>query len=127
MIDYHQHYNTPHNADSAKVEPINTLAKLDKSVGEWWTHEEMRIVRQLLDDKDKRITELEAALAAASQWQPLPDGEYSVDGVNPSYRLSVSGGNLAAGWARSVNMDEIFIGEYRLFRRTPAAGADHAS
>lgn len=72
------------------------------------------------------LTGLRAALAALDEpptgWQPLPDGEYSVDGVNPSYRLSVSGGNLAAGWARSGNMDEIFIGEYRLFRRTPAAG-----
>ena len=122
---YYPYYNPPHNADSAKVEPISTLAKLDKSGGEWWTHEEMQIVRQALDEKDKRIAELEAALAAASQWQPIRNGVYAADHTGESFVihegfLNVEEVDIVTGEKR--NAEIALPPEYAICRRTPAAG-----
>lgn len=71
----------PHNADNAKIEPINHLAKLSSEKLTWWTAEEMFALRQVLDEKDKRIAELEAALAAATRYVPVEDGEYVHDSI----------------------------------------------
>lgn len=74
----------------------------------------------------RKGAELEAALAAASQWQPLPPGSHYIEYGDVSMMASIDGSLLSM-----CALDDEFYNvltiqldpnEYRLFRRTPAAG-----
>lgn len=78
--------------------------------------------------KDRRITELEAALAAASQWQPVEADTHIDCTVNHKYGVFLAvheQSTIEAYDPAGDTVEQVFVflpDNVRLCRRTPAAG-----
>lgn len=52
------------------------------------------------------------------QWKPVPNGDYSIYPVNPTYKLTVRGGDIFADWKDAEHAQHIYIGDFALCRLT---------
>jgi hypothetical protein len=78
-----------------------------------------------LAECNQRIAELEAQLAEARRWEPVPDGEYT---PHPDYTLHIyHNGQELEAWAGDIDhndINEISVGDYRLCRLAAPQGAN---
>lgn len=123
----------------SRLEAVESMLDDWKTEAKMWQHkateleaQRTRTIDQLIDN-GIRMEELEAQLAELKErlnWEPLPDGEYTLPRGYGYTVLVLSDGQDLEGWSNNPvnkykdgspkNVDEIYLGDYRLCRRKEA-------